>query len=81
MADRTGIISFANFPFIWLFGMRNNVAIWLTGWDFGTYNNFHRWCARISTLEAVVHSILYTVLIFMSKLSITRTSPVKDVMS
>ncbi|PTB72342.1 hypothetical protein M440DRAFT_1405738 [Trichoderma longibrachiatum ATCC 18648] len=65
-ADRTGIISFANFPFIWLFGMRNNVAVWLTGWDFGTYNNFHRWCARISTLEAVVHSIFYTILIFMN---------------
>ncbi|PTB63301.1 hypothetical protein BBK36DRAFT_1171544 [Trichoderma citrinoviride] len=66
VSDRTGIISFANFPFIWLFGMRNNLAIWLTGWDFGTYNNFHRWCARISTLEAVVHSVLYTVLIYMN---------------
>ncbi|KAL7907656.1 ferric reductase like transmembrane component domain-containing protein [Trichoderma velutinum] len=66
VSDRTGIISFANFPFIWLFGMRNNVAMWLTGWDFGTYNNFHRWCARISTIEAVVHSILYTILIFMN---------------
>ncbi|KAL7931355.1 ferric reductase like transmembrane component domain-containing protein [Trichoderma chlorosporum] len=66
VSDRTGIISFANFPFIWLFGMRNNVALWLTGWDFGTYNNFHRWCARISTIEAVVHSVLYTVLIFMN---------------
>ncbi|KAK4082417.1 uncharacterized protein Triagg1_2229 [Trichoderma aggressivum f. europaeum] len=66
VSDRTGIVSFANFPFIWLFGMRNNVAMWLTGWDFGTYNNFHRWCARISTIEAVVHSILYTVLIFMN---------------
>ncbi|PTB35573.1 hypothetical protein M441DRAFT_152886 [Trichoderma asperellum CBS 433.97] len=65
VSDRTGIISFANFPFIWLFGMRNNVALWLTGWDFGTYNNFHRWCARISTIEAVIHSVLYTVLIFM----------------
>lgn len=67
VSDRTGIISFANFPFIWLFGMRNNVALWLTGWDFGTYNNFHRWCARISTIEAVIHSVLYTVLIFMGK--------------
>ncbi|KAL7954017.1 ferric reductase like transmembrane component domain-containing protein [Trichoderma compactum] len=66
VSDRTGIISFANFPFIWAFGMRNNVAMWLTGWDFGTYNNFHRSCARISTVEAVVHSILYTILIFMN---------------
>ncbi|QUC17386.1 uncharacterized protein UV8b_01627 [Ustilaginoidea virens] len=64
VSDRTGIISFANFPIVWLFGMRNNVAIWLTGWDFGTYNNFHRWVARISTAQAVVHSIGYTVLVF-----------------
>ncbi|KFG87192.1 hypothetical protein MANI_113140 [Metarhizium anisopliae] len=63
VSDRTGIISFANFPIIWLFGMRNNFAIWLTGWDFGTYNNFHRWVARIATLQAVVHSLGYTVLI------------------
>ncbi|KHN93968.1 ferric-chelate reductase [Metarhizium album ARSEF 1941] len=63
VSDRTGIISFANFPVIWLFGMRNNFAIWLTGWDFGTYNNFHRWVARIATLQAVVHSVGYTALI------------------
>jgi hypothetical protein len=64
VSDRTGIISFANFPIIWLFGMRNNFAIWLTGWDFGTYNNFHRWVARIATLQAVIHSVGYTVLVF-----------------
>ncbi|KAM5346155.1 hypothetical protein ACJ41O_009160 [Fusarium nematophilum] len=63
-SDRTGIISFANFPMIWLFGMRNNVLMWLTGWDFGTYNNFHRWVARIATLQAIIHSVGYTVLIF-----------------
>ncbi|XWX02378.1 hypothetical protein V2A60_010415 [Cordyceps javanica] len=63
VSDRTGIISWANFPAIWLFGMRNNVALWLTGWDFGTYNNFHRWVARIATVQAVVHSVGYTVLV------------------
>lgn len=64
VSDRTGIISFANFPLIWLFGMRNNVLLWLTGWDFGTYNNFHRWVARVATVQAVIHSIGYTALIF-----------------
>lgn len=64
VSDRTGIISFANFPVVWLFGMRNSAAIWLTGWDFGTCNNFHRWIARIATLQAVVHSVGYTVLAF-----------------
>lgn len=69
VSDRTGVISFANFPIIWLFGMRNNLLMWLTGWDFGTYNNFHRWVARVATLQAVVHSIGYTVLIVKSKSS------------
>ncbi|SPJ75336.1 related to ferric reductase Fre2p [Fusarium torulosum] len=64
VSDRTGVISFANFPLIWLFGMRNNILMWLTGWDFGTYNNFHRWVARISTAQAIIHSIGYTLLIF-----------------
>lgn len=65
VSDRTGIISFANFPIIWLFGMRNNMLMWATGWDFGTYNNFHRWVARIATVQAIIHSIGYTILIFI----------------
>ncbi|KAK0111110.1 hypothetical protein ONS95_001487 [Cadophora gregata] len=62
-ADRTGIIATANLPLIWIFGIRNNALVWLTGWDFATYNNFHRWVARVSTLEAVLHSLAYTVMI------------------
>ncbi|KAI9150852.1 ferric-chelate reductase [Paramyrothecium foliicola] len=65
VSDRTGIISFANFPLIWLFGMRNNVVIWLTGWSFGTYTNFHRWVARVATLQAIIHSVGYTALIYL----------------
>ncbi|KAL3418133.1 ferric-chelate reductase [Phlyctema vagabunda] len=63
LSDRTGIISLANLPLIWAFGVRNNTLLWLTGWDFATYNNFHRWVARVATVEAVVHSVGYTVLI------------------
>lgn len=66
VSDRTGIISFANFPLIWFFGMRNNIFIWLTGWDFKTYNNFHRWVGRIATIQAVVHSVGYIIIIFQS---------------
>lgn len=64
VSDRTGILSLINFPLIWLFGMRNDVLMWMTGWGFGTYNNFHRWVARVSTLQAVIHSIGYTVMIW-----------------
>jgi hypothetical protein len=63
ISDRTGIISFANFPIIWLFGMRNNVVTYVTGWDFAAFNNFHRWVARVATLQAVIHSVGYTILI------------------
>ncbi|RGP69530.1 ferric reductase transmembrane component 5 [Fusarium sporotrichioides] len=64
VSDRTGIISFANFPLIWLFGMRNNIVIWLTGWDFKTYNNFHRWVGRVATVQAAIHSVGYIIIIF-----------------
>ncbi|KAF6822849.1 ferric-chelate reductase [Colletotrichum plurivorum] len=63
VSDRTGIISFANFPIIWLFGMRNNLLMWATGWDFGTYNSFHRWVARVATVQAVIHTVGYIVLV------------------
>ncbi|KAF2852580.1 ferric-chelate reductase-like protein [Plenodomus tracheiphilus IPT5] len=66
VSDRTGIISLANFPLVWLFGMRNDVLMWLTGWGFGTYNSFHRWVARVATLQAVIHSVGYTLMILES---------------
>jgi predicted ferric reductase len=64
LSDRTGIVALANFPLIWLFGMRNDVVLWLTGWGFGTFNAFHRWIARIATVEAVIHSLGYTLMIW-----------------
>ena len=70
ISDRTGIISLANFPLVWLFGMRNDVLMWLTGWGFGTYNAFHRWVARVATLQAIVHSLGYTLMIMDSELKL-----------
>ncbi|KAF1917219.1 ferric-chelate reductase-like protein [Ampelomyces quisqualis] len=66
VSDRTGIISLANFPLVWLFGMRNDVLMWITGWGFGTYNAFHRWVARLATVQAVIHSLGYTIMILES---------------
>lgn len=70
VSDRTGIISLANFPLVWLFGMRNDVLMWLTGWGFGTYNAFHRWAARVATVQAIVHSLGYTLMIVESESSL-----------
>ena len=60
IGDRSGIIAFANLPILWLFGMRNNVLQWLVGWTPATFNNFHRWVARVATVEAIWHSIAWT---------------------
>ncbi|CAK7232407.1 hypothetical protein SCUCBS95973_008250 [Sporothrix curviconia] len=61
-ADRTGILSYACLPFLWLFGGRNNIFLWATNFSFRSFNIFHRHLAWIATLEAIVHSINYTVL-------------------
>lgn len=60
-------MSFANFPLLLLFAGRNNILIWATGWSFATLNCFHRHVARIATLQAVAHSILYFVICIRSK--------------
>ena len=66
-ADRTGIMSFANFPLLWLFGGRNNILMWATGWSFATFNIYHRHVARVATLQGVVHSLLYVVIYIRGK--------------
>ncbi|KAB2575753.1 putative ferric reductase transmembrane component [Lasiodiplodia theobromae] len=61
-ADRTGILSYANLPILWLFSGRNNIFMWATGWKFPTFIRFHLHVAWIATLEAIAHSFLYTAL-------------------
>ena len=67
-SDRTGYMSYANLVVFFAFGIRNNILIWLTGWEFPTFNRFHRWVARVATLEALLHSIGYTVYDLMNGL-------------
>lgn len=66
IADRIGIMSIANIPLIWLFATRNNLVSYLTGWSFEAMMQFHRWVAVISTVQAIIHSIAYTVVAFLS---------------
>lgn len=70
VSDRTGVLSMSNLPLIWAFSVRNNLLIWATGWSFSTFNTFHRWVARIATIEAIVHSFGYTVFSFLGNISI-----------
>ena len=67
ISDRTGIISYANLPLLWMFAGRNNVFLWLTGWSFSSFNIFHRHIARIATIQAVIHSIGWSAIQINSK--------------
>ena len=58
-ANRAGHLSLVNMPIYFLFSGRNNILIFLTGWTYNDFQVFHKWVARISMLEAVVHSAGY----------------------
>lgn len=45
-----------------MFSGRNNIFLWATGWELATFNLFHRHVACVATLQAVIHSIAWTVL-------------------
>lgn len=61
VGNRTGILSFANIPVLILFASRNNIFQWMTGWSYATFQHLHRHVSYICALEALVHSILYTI--------------------
>lgn len=60
VANRTGVLSFANLALAILFGTRNNPVLWMTGTSQTTSLIFHRWAGRVSAVQAIVHSIIYT---------------------
>jgi hypothetical protein len=66
VGNRTGVLSFANLTLAILFAGRNNILIAITGWSQTTFLTFHRWASRVATLQAVVHSIIYTATYFWS---------------
>ncbi|PBP22566.1 ferric reductase like transmembrane component [Diplocarpon rosae] len=64
VGNRTGTLSMVNMSMAILFAGRNNLLIALTGWSQSTFLTLHRWTARVATVQAVVHSIVYTLQYF-----------------
>ncbi|THW06293.1 hypothetical protein D6D26_01637 [Aureobasidium pullulans] len=64
VSNRTGVLSFANLALAILFSGRNNLLMAITGWNQSTMLAIHRWASRVATIQAVVHSIIYTVTYF-----------------
>ncbi|KAF3801917.1 hypothetical protein GCG54_00015139 [Colletotrichum gloeosporioides] len=61
VGNRTGILSLVNAGLAILFAGRNNLLIALTGWSLTTFITLHRWVARIATVQAIAHSVVYTI--------------------
>lgn len=59
VANRFGVLSFANIAISVLFAGRNNVLLWITSWNHTTFLLVHRWVALISVLQACLHSVIY----------------------
>ncbi|KAK4145927.1 fcd1ed96-f99e-4d28-9e70-49d2afc1fed5 [Dichotomopilus funicola] len=64
VGNRTGTLSLVNMSIAILFAGRNNVLMAFTGWSQTTFMVLHRWIARVAAVQAVVHSIAYTVAYF-----------------
>jgi predicted ferric reductase len=59
VANRAGMLSFANLPLLILYAGRNNILLWLTNWSHSTFLLLHRWIAIICMLQAVIHSAIW----------------------
>ena len=59
VGNRTGALSLVNLALAVLYAGRNNILISLTDWSQTTYLLLHRWVAGISTIQAIIHSIIY----------------------
>lgn len=64
VGNRTGTLSLVNITIAVLFAGRNNILIAVTGWSQTAFLTFHRWAARVAAVQAVVHSIVYTLAYF-----------------
>ncbi|ORX40124.1 ferric reductase like transmembrane component-domain-containing protein [Kockovaella imperatae] len=59
VANRAGVLSFANVPLLILFAGRNNILLSLTNWSHSTFLLLHKVVAVLATLEACLHSAMY----------------------
>ena len=61
LRNRTGTLAMINMiPLVILAG-RNNPLIWLLGIPFDVFNLVHRWFGRIVMVQAVLHSLAFTI--------------------
>lgn len=57
---RSAIIAFSLMPVVYVFGLRNNPFCFLTGLPQATFIRYHKLVAIVMSLEALVHSSVWT---------------------
>ncbi|KAH6675325.1 ferric reductase transmembrane component 6 [Plectosphaerella plurivora] len=62
VANRVGILAFANLFIMILYCLRNNPLLRLTGWSRGTFLLYHRWTAYLCMLQASTHGTIYWIM-------------------
>lgn len=58
---RSGMLCMYKLPFVFVFGTRNNIFIWATGWDQAVFNHWHTWLARMVVIDGFIHTGAYVV--------------------
>ncbi|KAK9370588.1 ferric reductase NAD binding domain-containing protein [Lipomyces kononenkoae] len=59
-ANRSGIMATTMIPLLFLFGGRNNIMMFITGWSQETFKLFHRWIGRMIFVQSIVHGAGFT---------------------
>lgn len=59
LSDRAGILAFAHFPLIVLFGGKNSTMTWPTGIRYTAFITYHKWLGRFM-VDCTIHAIGYT---------------------
>ncbi|KAJ8100517.1 ferric reductase like transmembrane component-domain-containing protein [Lipomyces tetrasporus] len=60
IGDRAAILTLSQLPVLFLFGGRNNILMFYTGWSFDTFNVFHKWLGRIILMNMSIHGWTFT---------------------
>lgn len=66
LRNRTGVLAVMNMIPLFLFAGRNNPLIWMLDISFDSYNLMHRWIGRTVVLQALAHTLAWTVDAVMS---------------
>ncbi|KAK9480964.1 ferric reductase NAD binding domain-containing protein [Lipomyces japonicus] len=60
IGDRASVLTIGLWPIAFVYGGRNNIIQFYTGWSFETFNVFHKAVSRILFMNACVHGGTYT---------------------